>query len=381
MGKSVMLLFDSIRPLDPEIEPKNRVTIMRWLRDELVPGLESRIHDPTRKFRAVFAGRDTAHSWVVGVRYPLIRLPLSPFDEKIVEEATRDFVRKTRGALPREEYYSNITRDILEITGGHPKCMMDILKEMASVSFGMELDPASDAYYFAEEGKRLFRAYVKPIADEVMEGGVAEDLRAAFRIVSVFRRFIPSTLDALIDSEEIVGFADGASLLSGLMSTRLISPPRRNPDGSRSLMYEDRIVRRMLVAQWKFEDRKRYERINRVAEEIYDARLREDMPDEYQLIFSAESLYHCLQAISADERNIEIIGKLKDKLSHCLGVLRGRIVDEVTLAMRLKEELLEDWEISDRMRYLVGDDGCAEVLSLIDDFVKQRSGNYGSTIP
>ena len=49
--------------------------------------------------------------------------------------------------------------------------------------------------------------------------------------------------------------------------------------------------------------------------------------------------------------------------------------------MRLKDELLEDWEISARMRYLVSDDGCAEVLSLIDNFVKQRSRNYDSTIP
>ncbi len=146
-------------------------------------------------------------------------------------------------------------------------------------------------------------------------------------------------------------------------------------------MYEDKIVRLMLVAQWKFEDPKRYEMINQLAEGVYDAWLQGDVLDEYQLMFTTESLYHCLQAISADEEKKEIIDKLEDKLSHYLGMLRGSIVDEVTLAVRLKEELLEDWEIYDRIRYLVGDDGCAEVLSLIDDPVRQRSGNYDSTIP
>jgi hypothetical protein len=75
------------------------------------------------------------------------------------------------------------------------------------------------------------------------------------------------------------------------------------------------------------------------------------------------------------------IEKFKTKLSRQLSVLRSSFDDEVSLAMRLKDELLEDWEISARMRYLVSDDGCAEVLSLIDNFVKQRSRNYDSTIP
>ena len=371
---TVMLMFDKTDQIRVE-------GVKTWLVRDLIAGLDRGLDAPRSgiKLRAVLAGRFIASEWdTLGKQHALkfMLLPLSPFSRDIVEEALRLKAQEVGQSL-EPPAYSGMARGIVRVTGGHPRCMSQVIDLLAEKRFGVNYEGPES--YFDRIHLAVFRNSVRPVVDalvEKLEDGVSELMSR----ISVFRRFDQRILDILINSGEIEGFASGEEALATLNDTALITPPGIVETEKRyEHLHTDRIARRLLALSMRVEDPKLYSRLNSIARHIFRAWLegkniesvpREgppiyagDLPnkpkDHLQVALVQEYLYHCLQSIETlNERDLEQDARrLYHELDSSLGAY-----DIPNQRGRLRDALEADWELEDRTYYLACREKAGETL-------------------
>jgi len=226
-------------------------------------------------------------------------IPLSEFGQDVIVDLIRrvskcDFV-------PWE--YEAMSSSLLDITGGHPKGLIDIvtkdLDKKRRWTFGKR--PGMRRFYFTSEtNERLFTTYMTDVVNEIT-ARIGEQRWKDFQTVCVLRRFNASVLQHMIDNGAIHQFTKGEELLVWLVRRNLVL--EKQPG-----MWGDAIARGVVVAEMKMiaRNRERYRELNQMAADGYSDSLDRVckvytetslLELEYSIItYGIEVIYHRLAA-------------------------------------------------------------------------------------
>jgi hypothetical protein len=335
--RRVALLFDTSEQIPAPIQD--------WIENNLAPALEKSIGDLKAQVRLVLAGRKPVPWRNAHFKQRLRVIPLSPFDETAVGEMLDWFVAlKRRQPIPSPDR-QQIVRDILDITGGHPGCIKQLLDDLSQKSFDVRPD------YVHEHRERLFGECVYPALDTGVLKKLPADLLPALQVVSVFRRLLPDFLDFLIERDHLDStYVGGMALLGHLRETHLVLSPRPP-----AFMYDiDVVVRCILALRMELKQPKRYRELNALALNIYthqilgqtlDGQPLPSLPSpERRITYIVEAIFHQLvQARLEQWPPEEIATCVKSALSKYLKALRASVApNELALVLEILVARLGD---------------------------------------
>lgn len=287
----LILIFDNMERL------ATSAVISDLLWKKLVLALERRLQGLT-ELRAVFGGRRVHSAWQGSARHRLQYMVLEPFHGRAVMEAIQRYMNEVRHRPLAHERIDHITRQVLDLSGGHPRAIMGIVQEFSAMHFALDLDAGSDTYAFSEhELDRLLRAHVVPCLNEVFSG-VRTAVADAMQRLSVLRGFNGNIIASLIDSNLLAWPRSPLELLAALSKeTWLVSRPTQP-----SALYRDSIVRLMSASAMRTLYPDEYCEITKFAFKMYsgwvggissDGETLVFKPtDHVQAVFALEALYH-----------------------------------------------------------------------------------------
>jgi hypothetical protein len=335
--RRVALLFDTSEQIPAPIQD--------WIESDLVPALEKSIGDLKAQVRMVLAGRKPVPWRNAHFKQRLRVIPLSPFDETAVGEMLDWFVAlKRRQPIPSPDR-QQIVRDILDITGGHPGCIKQLLDDLSQKSFAVRPD------YVHEHRETLFGECVYPTLDTGVLKKLPADLLPALQVVSVFRRLLPDFMDFLIERDYLDStYVGGMVLLGRLRETHLVLSPRPP-----AFMYDiDVVVQRILALRMELKQPKRYRELNALALNIYDhqilgqtldGQLLPSLPSpERRIAYIVEAIFHQLVQARLEQWPSEKVATcVKNDLNKYLKALRGSVApNELALVLEILAARLGD---------------------------------------
>jgi hypothetical protein len=364
--KNVLLLFDAADRREQET---------RWLVHNVIPELIASLRIPGRRLRVVFAGRYVSRRGWEWPNYKIIEL--TEFDEAIVLKMILKMIERLdpdqRPKMGPDDA-ERLAREVAFLSGGHPGSIRDILQDLQKRHWAIHFD-SRGRIYPPTRRQGLFD-YADRNAKKILED-VPSRIQEALKTLSIFRRFNVNTIKALQMREDISGISRSSNplgLLTQLMNTGLVrGPVPRDP------YYSDGIVRGLLLVQMQFTDPQRYQALNQLACEIYEAwaeskdldgnELRGPVLDEAQIAFMVESFYHFLHC--RDEGFS--LGEVEEKLGSYAPRLKSAFGDSPELIDGLKQQLgnslCGDQDIRKRLRDLFGED---EANALLDRVFHDR---------
>ncbi|MBW7848624.1 MAG: hypothetical protein H3C41_11150 [Bacteroidales bacterium] len=320
--KNVLVIIDSLDLLSNENE------VLAYIWNDFVRTLSKSLQG-AQKFRVIFSGRYIESLWKGDWKHNLRKLQigagegLAPFDENVVVEAIRVICERKNKHAVSDLDMEIIAREVVQVSGGNPKCIMQILNELDTLNFKINLDINSSTYYFSSEIKRKFiRDYIDPELDVILRG-VSPSVREALIVLSAFRGFNSSTILALAKASFIKWSDTPSSLLTALVSeTHLITGPNEQ-----SPLFSDRIARLMLVSKLQNDNNGfDYNKITQFAIDLYkqwnagldvDGSTLPNRPsDQLQLFLIKEGLYHYCEWILLRKVNpVVALNEIRDYLT------------------------------------------------------------------
>ena len=350
MGKNMRLivLLDRIELMSGQCRT--------FLRRELLPELRRAVREPAFYPAVIAFGRVHPKEWrgKDSVRFRTVEL--SPFSKAVIDEILR---RKT-GELYKTEglklnfpdsAYNEWAEEILNISHGHPRCIVNLVSWLYEQNFA----PPADF-----DSKKTFLSIVLPVIErEILnednlaplepidkKGTVASRLREVLPHICVFRFYAQAQLRILAHCELIR--PDEIGELEELLNyTFLISHPTL-----KAWYAPHEIIRKLLADSLYYQQRDIFNKINQAACQFYDAWITNSgepqsanllggaLQDHDLIDYIIEGLYHNSLAGKWQEP----VPLLQDKLKSYLHSLRGyNPVKHLTRL--LADRMLEDVEL------------------------------------
>ena len=289
-----------------------------------------------------FADEDSLPFDQPGVWYS--EIPLSEFGQDVIVDLIRRVAQ--REFEPWE--YEVMSSNLLEITGGHPKGLVDIVVEdldRKGWAFGKK--PGTRRFYFTSEThERLFTTYMTDVVDEI-KAKIGEQWWEDFQTVCLLRRFNVAILKCLIDKGAIRQFTRGEDLLQWLAERNLV---RKKSPG----MLGDAIARGVVVAEMKMiaGNREKYRQLNQMAADSFSGSL-ERLCKVYKathtpeleaplVAYASELVYHYLEAgkyLPPPQQPAQPLANVSAEVSRKLAPLGNELVQKFV------EEITKDSEI------------------------------------
>jgi len=373
--RTVQLIFDSIDLLQSEDEEGLR----GWLWDELIPSLLQRLSSRNIKLHALFSGRYIQNRFRGPRRHVLYTMQLTPFDDSVVLDLIQQVAKKQWEDYLPFDRATKIAKEIADITGGHPKCIVQIVQEIGNINFAVNLDASSKDYFFSKsQRERMVNQYIEPELRQILRG-VDYSTQEALLVLSVFRRFNAETIDVLIRKDFIQWTNPASHLLANVKRTHLISDPT-----SIEPFYTDKVARRMLASKIKTLFPEKYYQLHQLAVHVYEQwgmgsdvdgqRLPNKPTDQYQVIFLIEILYHMMELLLLDnEKNENAITKLRERLDSHLArfnsIFGERNLPEIIL--QLEDAIISDIDLRNLMGRFVVENGFDLLFEPLNKFRHQ----------
>jgi hypothetical protein len=371
----VQLIFDSVDLLKTIEEENLRI----WLWAELVPSLVQRLSSLNIKLHVIFSGRYIQNRFKGLRRHLLATLQLSPFDDGVVLDLIQQVAKKQRGDYLPFEQATIIAREIADITGGHPKCIVQIVQEIGNINFAVNLDKTSKDYFFSKEQReRMLKKYIEPELRQILRG-VDIQTQEALLILSVFRRFNAETIDILIRKGYIQWDLPASHLLGSVKRTHLISDPT-----STEPFYTDKVARRMLASKVKTLNTNKFYDLNKTAVLIYEKWGNgldidgQELPikptDQLQVIFIIEILYHTTELLLLDAEMPSIaVKKLLSRFDNQIALLNSAFGERnlPELILQLEDAIISDADLRNIVNQSVGENGFENLFESLNKFKSQ----------
>ena len=313
--QKVALLIDNAESL-------NERNINDFL-DIFIPALQDELQkNGGVKLRLICAGRYIA-SWnknqaektPVGINV----MPLTPFDFEAVYETVENYAQKK--GIPSSEDFAVY---LMSKTGGHPKAMVDLLKEVFGLSFN----------FIRQNNDHYYDRFINPVLGEIRDN-LSQELVDLFKTLSVFRRYNNKLLSKMIEKKIISYAGKAGDLQKQLGETYLVH--------LQGEFLVDDIVRRLFAIQLRMEvgDETFAQRCLE-AKELYNNYLRETNTSVH--IVAIEALYQELQYAYYRGEEIGFFGE-NGILATYLTILLEKPESERNL-FALKDVLQDgqDWE-------------------------------------
>jgi hypothetical protein len=273
------------------------------------------------------------------------KIPLSEFGQDVIV----DLIRRVAKREFEIWEYDVMSRSLLEITGGHPKGLVDIVtKDLDKIGWTFGKKPGMGRFYFTPEtNDRLFTTYMVDVINEI-KLKIGEQWWEDFQSVCVLRRFNASILEHLITMRAIRQFSRGEDLVGWLTNHFLVG--KRPPD-----MWGDAIARGVVVAEMKMVavNRKKYGELNRMAADsfsrsfdrlcdVYENAQAQPELETFIIAYGSELIYHRLEATKYSSPS----QKLEAALTNVSVEVSGRLMPLGNgIVRKFVEEINEDSEI------------------------------------
>ncbi len=381
----VIFIFDSLEIIQTNNEltrEDNFKEYRRWFWNEFIVDLSKLLSDSPQRiiFQGIFAGRYIRHEFK-GKWRRLTRIrPLVPFDTHVIQTVIENYMRKNNLKALYPDKSLKIAQEVFDLTGGHTKCIIQILKEIEKRRFAIVVgDEKHRLYFFNDKRKKEFIEYVKNALNVILRD-VDYEVQQVLEWISVFRCFNMDTLD-LLTKEGYISISDfptRTSLLIGIMKTHLIKGPTLdNP------MYKGNTVRLMLASYLKNKDKTNYSKLNMIACRLYKKWVRgksyykeeplERVSDDFRLRCIAEALYHHAEKIHLKKLDL---AKSRKTLTGTFKVLLKSLEDippnflQQDIIPRIYYMINEetDSDLVDKIIRVSGEDGYENLIDTLDNF-------------
>lgn len=351
--QKVALLIDNAESL-------NERNINDFL-DIFIPALQDELQkNGGVKLRLICAGRYIA-SWnknqaektPVGINV----MPLTPFDFEAVYETVENYAQKK--GIPSSEDFAVY---LMSKTGGHPKAMVDLLKEAFGLPFN-SIRQNNDHYY---------DRFINPVLGEIRDN-LSQELVDLFKTLSVFRRYNKKLLSKMIEKKIISYAGKAGDLQKQLGETYLVH--------LQGEFLVDDIVRRLFAIQLRMEvgDETFAQRCLE-AKELYNNYLRETNTSVH--IVAIEALYQELQYAYYRGEEIGFFGE-NGILATYLTILLEKPESERNLSA-LKDVLQDgqDWEFRFTVNFFLRqehytDEPYQRLIEEVSNFIKTACPQRG----
>ena len=370
-NQRLIILLDRIELMSSECRA--------FIRRELLPELRKAVRDPAYYPAVIAFGRVHPREWrgKDTVRFKTVNL--SAFNKAVIKEI---LLRKTEELNKKEkrkvsfqvDAYDEWSEIILNISHGHPRCIVNLVSWLYEQHFAMP----SNFY-----SKETFMSFVMPVIEReilsednlvplepIEERGVrAKLLRQLLPYICVFRFYSRAQLRILthcnlIKDDEI------EALEQQLGRTFLIDRPLSHVSYT-----PHKVIRKLLADALYYQAPEIFAKIHQTTYEFYDmwirskrkirlSHLRGDVLQDYaQIEYIVECLYHYTQAC----RVLQLEASLEELLRRYLNSIRSSDMHtKQSLIEKLDELLLEDDELEQSLRLQGKSDEYKALLSLVE---------------
>jgi hypothetical protein len=324
--EGALLIIDGLECLDDEDT--------EVLLSEFVPGfIEGMRFTYAGPLKVIIAGRYIAESKELSQQLPWNVMSLKPFSFQIVQKTVEKFSQSS-GKLFLRNHKLDIAAHLMHITGGHPKCMADILESWP---------PGWSARrYLVEREDHHYTEWIRPVIKNIRDN-IPEKLCEIMDTLSVVRRFNDQLVRCFIDKGFIDWDRSEDALIDQLKRTYLVN--------QKEGFVQDDITRRLLAIRLSKSNPDRFSRINQVSLSFYEDRLASEQPYRPDIL-AVEAFFQRLQYYHPNDLSskqvIEWLSTLTESLSE------GRDLEVVQGFVELLEK---DWELQFMVNYYLRTDG------------------------
>lgn len=328
----------------------NNSDLLERLIKEFIPDIKDSLENippfdsGDNRFRVVVAGRYLiSHYNRLSVQVlPIVPSPrcLSPFKYDVIHDSSIHYLRKHYGYRVRQ-----IADHVLYLTGGHPRCMAQILRLYKESAMSPEL-------FVSKFSNEIWKEIVRPMVDSV----VAE-LPNAFgmhKLMSnnVLRYMDYAALEKLIDILEISEVRDAVDFDAIDLSDELVNAALLNWNDH---LFHDDITRRLICIGLRNSDGgNKFVQLCKSAQVICEEHLRDNSthnPDAWAIEYLFQFLQqHALVISNTQQRQTLRADFIQDELP--------KVIQWLTTGRRAREQqkhlmraIDEDWEFMFTVNY------------------------------
>lgn len=360
--KNVLILLDNT---DTECLTEDA---MEQFLNQCLPAIQQVLSNktPPVQLRTIFAGRHITHWKQRSSTIPLELIALTPFDFPAVHQTVENFEAKNHLNMS-SEYKRDFAAYLMDFTGGHPGCMVNILRQ----DYGSPIDlirSKKDEYY---------ATIVEPVIEEIQRH-IPSHLQKVFETLSVFRMYNYPLLQKIINEETIPYDGNTANLEGELRATYLVD--------RRFGFIQDDIVRRLFAIKVRKEKSKEaFIDLCGKAKQIFEKYLKETTYHPHSV--ALEGLYQELQlGYYQSDQTPEARQVLREKffvkngiLQKYLDILKNKSDAHDILAnfMKVVQEG-RDWELQFALNFFLREDQYnnepyEDMLKEVKIFLEKRS--------
>ena len=293
--------------------------------------------NPAFIVRVLLAGIDTEAFWQNYLKWeaaaekyrlkPPQRLALSAFTELPVQDLIKQQA-KHENVLLESASIQEMSYELLYLSGGHPKVVTDILKELAGRKFSLYKD------YFRKYRDQLINSYVSKVAKKILRHFSQAQDQQDIKTICIFRLINLHTLQKLRD-EGLVSARANISLLGKLCEKNFLNPPT-----AEILFYHDDIIRRILYLDMTFgegEDNDHVQSTHKCARSLYREWIKANHHSFHSLF--PEWLFHSLQISGVS--NVDIVTEWESLIS----LIMAAELPFEAVKQAIREKLNKDGEV------------------------------------
>ena len=330
MGKlqahGALLLLDQVETLENQVASQ--------FLNKVLPGLNRGLrsagyHD---QLKVILSGCYVSE-WEQLSNLPLSLLPVTPFNFPVVQQTVQRFMSNAQASLPIESA-QEIAAHIMYLTGGHPGCMIQLLKDFP-VGW-----PAQE--YFIGQQDQHYEQVIDPVINNVRQH-IPRHLHNIFDRLCVVRRFNSRFLRHLMDANLITWPRSEYELEDELTRTHMVTRTHG--------FLHDAITQRLLSNHFRRSDPDRFLAICEQAIVFYEKDL-QDIGSNRPDILAIELLFQKLQLVHYKQ-----LGGKKEILDTVPGIMKqlmdGR--DNREMVRSCVDLLKNDWEFRFTFNYLLQD--------------------------
>jgi len=377
-NKRLIILLDRIELMNGECRA--------FLRDEFLPELQRVVREPAYYPAVIAFGRIYPREWRGKdiVHFKIVEL--SPFDKAVIKEI---LLRKTEELKKKEglnlsfpnNAYDEWAESILNISHGHPRCIVNLVSWLYEQHFAVPTDFDSEETFLSFvvpviEREILSEDNLAPLEPIEKKSEIANRLRQVLPYLCLFRSYSLAQLRILAHCKLIEENEIG-ELEELLSRTFLIDHPARQ-----AAFRPHEVIRRLLADALYHQHPDVFARIHQAACEFYDAwiagkartqspnLLGEILRDYEQIDYIVEGLYHHSQA----RRGQYSIDFLKEKLISYLDNIRtSERHTKKNLISILDRLMLDDAELKQIIRRQGNPEDYKVLLSLVENWKDSKN--------
>jgi hypothetical protein len=329
-------------------------SLVRKIFESFLPAMSQVVREKNQniQWHYVFSGRyisDWENKILIN-NIPLTSYELKLFDPQSIAETIDNYV-KEKNEKPDQEEVQRIASLTLYITGGHPKCMVPIIKD--------GLDRLMEDVIRNE--KKYYEETILPVVEDIRTH--ISTVYNTAETLSPVRKITRTLLDKFIDNGIIQGFHSKFDIEEKLLSTFLYY--------RKGHFLEDAIIRKILAIHLRHSNAALFKQISERAIECYLEELKDPESLEPAML-TVELLFLELQFFRIDNHEKSDAKRyFEEKVNYTLEIIEEyRKKNALDIIEGVKKLFEKDSELRLNLQYLA-DAKVRSILDIINNKINQ----------